>query len=742
MDKSNEKSMADIYEEVSENTTGKLYTQSELSELADPEILSLLKTSWGIGISEPLKVIGTVRTKTFTVGSDTRRFGLLEHFRRVTGGEALSYPIRVTSGRGVADQIFLGNDQFLRERSDIEDGLWISAVVELSPRYEREKHNNPFSLTVLPSTVKVLMEFPKDFHVDMTSTPNGLAIEKSIWTFHSEQQRQALAAQFEGTSAEWERRLSLAAEKNEALTSCNHELKRQNDDLRSDLHETRSELSSQRASLDDLINAYNHRKTEMEHNLKTLQGYIEKQAELLLQLDLVDEAEILRLLGKKDEVRVTQGLEFGSELGASNARLIAHIQAYLNAKGIVYSRSVLTNFLGLLKTNDLIILAGDSGSGKTNLVKSFADAIGGKCIVVPVKPNWTSSEDLLGYYNPLEQKYLATPFLEALFEAAEHPEIPYLICLDEMNLSRVEYYFADFLSLLEERDSAPIIPLYSDSEASSLLSETKNFLGLIGSIDKASDSVGFTGFLDILKDEETNHKLHDLCGFGDGESLLTYHAKLRKLLTSYLSTPSKLQLPENVRIIGAINVDETTHYLSPKILDRAHVIRFTSPLLADWQTVYDEIEESDLSVDLCAILPNSELGQRVPYPNFDRGDELVQFLIELVQDYLEPLGIEFGLRTVRQARLYAETMTGLGLETPVILNNIILQKVLPKFMFDGNKLISNERYKRDVLSQLREFIVDHIDISALSSDSDCVSELDRVIRNARSNDWVVNYWSR
>lgn len=723
---------------------GREYELAELDGLSDEEILERLSASWGFDQGDPIEVIGHLKIIEFT-NRDGRevRIAVLDQLHSTRDGSPLRYPLSGRHGSTHKNTVFVARGKSVEHLplSSGSAGLF-RAIVTLAPSIERKKRQNPFELSTSPNALRPLHELPRDFEIDVLATSNGHAIEKFIWDFYSEQQSQALAVKYEGTSAEWERKLSLAAEKNEALTSSNNELSRQIVDLRSELQETGDELSLQKAGLDDLIAAYNHRRIEMEHNLKTLQGYIEKQAELLLQLDLVDEAEILRLLGRKDEVRVTQGLEFGSELGASNARLIAHIQAYLNAKGIVYSRSVLTNFLGLLKTNDLIILAGDSGSGKTNLVKSFANAIGGKCIVVPVKPNWTSSEDLLGYYNPLEQKYLATPFLEALFEAAEHPEIPYLVCLDEMNLSRVEYYFADFLSLLEERDSVPIIPLYSDSEASSLLSETKNFLGLIGSVDKASDSIGFTAFLDLLKDEETNRKLRDLCGFGDGESLLTYHAKLRKLLSSFLSTPSKLQLPENVRIIGAINVDETTHYLSPKILDRAHVVRFTSPLLADWQTVYDEIEDSDLSVDLCAILPNSELGQRVPYPNFDRGDELVQFLIELVQDYLEPLGIEFGLRTVRQARLYAETMSGLGLETPDILNNIILQKVLPKFMFDGNKPISDERYKRDVLTQLREFVVDHIEISALSSDSNCVSELDRVIRNARSNDWVVNYWSR
>src|SRR5690606_26805898 len=132
-----------------------------------------------------------------------------------------------------------------------------------------------------------------------------------------------------------------------------------------------------------------------------------------------------------------------------------------------------------VQTNDLIILTGESGAGKTNLVKSFADAVGGVSKIIPVKPNWTSSEDLLGYYNPLEKKYLSTPFLDTLIEASRNPDVPYFICLDEMNLARVEYYFADFLSLLEERGSLPVIELYSDDESSHVLSEFRNVLELI-----------------------------------------------------------------------------------------------------------------------------------------------------------------------------------------------------------------------------------------------------------------------
>ncbi|WP_228711462.1 hypothetical protein [Raoultella planticola] len=74
---------------------------------------------------------------------------------------------------------------------------------------------------------------------------------------------------------------------------------------------------------------------------------------------------------------------------------------------------------------------------------------------------------------------MATPFLEALIEAKQNPDIPYFICLDEMNLARVEYYFADFLSKLEERNEQPTIQLYSDDEAAHVLAELKGVVSVI-----------------------------------------------------------------------------------------------------------------------------------------------------------------------------------------------------------------------------------------------------------------------
>jgi 5-methylcytosine-specific restriction endonuclease McrBC GTP-binding regulatory subunit McrB len=70
---------------------------------------------------------------------------------------------------------------------------------------------------------------------------------------------------------------------------------------------------------------------------------------------------------------------------------------------------------------------------------------------IPVRPDWMDNKGLLGYYNLLDEKYYSTPFLRILLEAKDHPEKPYFIILDEMNLAKVEQYFSDFLSIMESR---------------------------------------------------------------------------------------------------------------------------------------------------------------------------------------------------------------------------------------------------------------------------------------------------
>ncbi len=397
----------------------------------------------------------------------------------------------------------------------------------------------------------------------------------------------------------------------------------------------------------------------------------------------------------------------------------------------------------MLRTKDFVILAGDSGSGKTNLVKSFAKAVGGKSIIVPVKPNWTSSEDLLGYYNPLEKKYLATPFLEAMIEAEQNPTIPYFICLDEMNLARVEYYFADFLSLLETRDESPKITLYSEDESSHVLSELKAVVDIIQSTKEKYSKEGVISFIELLKDETLNNQLRLAFGFSDKDSLIKYHSEIRRMLSGVMSMPSCIKMPANLHIIGAINIDETTHYLSPKILDRAHIMRFESPLLSNWDEILTQVESYEFEDISKPLLFNiDQLGYRNNYPRFDRDNAFCKLFVELNKDYFHKLGVEFGMRTIRQGLNYLELFQEVNDDSSMAINNFMLHKVLPKFTFDGNKHVGEqtklELVDRVFVERVKSLLPNFEEYSEVFS---AVHAIETVVKNAKANDGVVNFWS-
>ena len=118
---------------------------------------------------------------------------------------------------------------------------------------------------------------------------------------------------------------------------------------------------------------------------------------------------------------------------------ILSLKNKLEDQGYHCNIKVLAQFLLGLNTNQLIILHGAPGMGKTSFVSNIARALGFAYKIIPVRPNWIDNQDLTGYFNPVERRYYSTPFLDALCEAKENPQKHYLICLDEMNLAHVEY---------------------------------------------------------------------------------------------------------------------------------------------------------------------------------------------------------------------------------------------------------------------------------------------------------------
>ena len=143
----------------------------------------------------------------------------------------------------------------------------------------------------------------------------------------------------------------------------------------------------------------------------------------------------------------------------------------LKDSGLIFSSQLITRFCASLITKPFLILTGLSGSGKTKLAQAFVQWISendSQYKIVPVGADWTNREPLLGYPNGLKSTEYITPdsgVLHLLLKAAENDSKPHFIILDEMNLSHVERYFADFLSIMESNDT---IKLYSGSDRKSL----------------------------------------------------------------------------------------------------------------------------------------------------------------------------------------------------------------------------------------------------------------------------------
>ncbi|ANH83796.1 hypothetical protein A8C56_08315 [Niabella ginsenosidivorans] len=150
-----------------------------------------------------------------------------------------------------------------------------------------------------------------------------------------------------------------------------------------------------------------------------------------------------------------------NETAQQEFRLSAFLEA-LNATGLSFHPSLVTRFVGSLLAKPFVILTGLSGSGKTKLAQAFVQWIcknAQQYSVVPVGADWTNREPLLGYPNALDAQDYVKPdngALDLLLNANAHPAQPYFLILDEMNLSHVERYFADFLSVMESQEAIPL----------------------------------------------------------------------------------------------------------------------------------------------------------------------------------------------------------------------------------------------------------------------------------------------
>lgn len=187
-------------------------------------------------------------------------------------------------------------------------------------------------------------------------------------------------------------------------------------------------------------------------------------------------------------------------------------------KGFVYAEKDLVNFHTAMKSSNLVILSGMSGTGKSRLVEFYRKALGipdERATIIPVRSSWSDDADLIGYVDLLHMVYRPgdSGLVNTLLQASRDRDQLFIVCFDEMNLARVEHYFSQFLSLLEMDINRRYLKLYN---------------------------------------EDLEVKL--------------YNAK---------QYPSTIKIGENVLFVGTVNMDESTYHFSDKVLDRANVISLT-----------------------------------------------------------------------------------------------------------------------------------------------------------------------
>lgn len=220
------------------------------------------------------------------------------------------------------------------------------------------------------------------------------------------------------------------------------------------------------------------------------------------------------------------------------------------------------SYISAIKTKPFVILGGFSGTGKSQKVKELAfatcpnnshlrtsETTPGNYLLLSVKPNWHDATEITGFRSSVNRNYYVTDFMRFLIKAMHFPNVPFFVCLDEMNLAPVEEYFADFLSVIESRKKTSSGQIVTDAIIpASVFNEEYNDNFCI------FDCLGF----ERMDRGMTDDGLH--------ETLL---GKFIRIDLINKIKRDGLTIPSNVIIIGTVNMDDTTNSFSRKVIDRA-----------------------------------------------------------------------------------------------------------------------------------------------------------------------------
>ena len=362
----------------------------------------------------------------------------------------------------------------------------------------------------------------------------------------------------------------------------------------------------------------------------------------------------------------------------------------------------LLRYLTAIRTKPFVLLAGISGTGKSRIVRKLAQATVTEELqvaygneykdfdeerwnihkpenfeIIQVKPNWHNSMDVVGYLSNIpEPHYVFTPFVEFIIKAMKYPTIPFFLCLDEMNLAPVEEYFAEFLSAIESRS-------YEKGEYS-----TDPIIKSFGSFGKDVCEQ----MISTLFPEQSS----------DGDDI--------EVLKNKLKTKG-LSLPQNLIVIGTVNMDETTFSFSRKVLDRAMSIEMND---VDYDSYLNGTTDNELKSlletfdtdELNSLLVERPVNSSNIIEELGNGGDISdsQFVI----DYLKNINALFdgtpfklGYRAANEALLYLSASYKFKSGDRVkAMDNFTLMKILSRIEGDESKLkLTDSKVDKDRLEK-------------------------------------------
>lgn len=277
-------------------------------------------------------------------------------------------------------------------------------------------------------------------------------------------------------------------------------------------------------------------------------------------------------------------------------------------------------YITAIKSKPFLLLAGISGTGKSRIVRELARACWDvdseeykaqkpkNFEMVQVKPNWHDSSELIGYVSRIDGvRYVVGPFLRFMVKAIQDPDTPYFLCLDEMNLAPVEQYFAEYLSVVESRKRQDDGTITTDP------------------------------IVDYSNTEEYKNLIDQL--FPDDD-----------LREEYLTEEGgkRLSIPNNLIVVGTVNMDETTFSFSRKVLDRAMTIEMNE---VDLTGGLESRHENIGKLGAAELIGTAVEGVDVYSEYKDVCDTAIDYL-QKVNDKLEGTPFKIAYRTRNEALLY------------------------------------------------------------------------------------------